>query len=116
MKRKIALAVVLLVALSSARAQAAAGSVTVTGVRITSSVVKQTIAWTSDASGNVNGNSLGIAAGDVFQIIVVPGAVAPTDLYDMVINTPSGTIDILQGAGANLSTSTSKGIQLYPAF
>jgi hypothetical protein len=63
------------------------------------------IAWTSDASGDysesvrLNGTILGVATN--------PGATAPTDNWDMVLNSAAG-VDLFMGGGANRDTATSE--------
>jgi hypothetical protein len=73
--------------------------------------VKYTLVWTSDASGDVSGNTAAlavIALGDLYQIQFIPnaGGTAPTTLYDVVLNDAAG-VDFLAGAGANLSATVS---------
>lgn len=82
---------------------AAAGSIVVTSADI-GGVLKYTVVWTSDASGNVSGNTFDVRYGELRQVKTIPGAggVAPTDLYDVTLTDPDG-VDVLAGAGANLS-------------
>jgi hypothetical protein len=47
-------------------------------------------------------------SGRILQMDVNPGATAPTNLYDLVINSDVTGLDILQGLGANLLTATSE--------
>jgi hypothetical protein len=78
-----------------------AGSITVTTSEyIGTSLIKTTIAWTSDASGNVNGLTFPMRRGFLRQVKFVPGSggSAPTDLYDITITDPDG-IDVLIGTG-----------------
>lgn len=50
----------------------------------------------------------------LYYVEIDPGATAPTAAYDMVINNTYG-IDILGGAGANLSATASSKLELiYP--
>jgi hypothetical protein len=98
-------------------AQAAVGSVVVTVTVQNSVVTLYTIVWTSSSGGAVSGNTLGIGNGDVFQVQTVPStSAAPTDLYDLQLKDSLGSVNILGTAGDNLSTSTSKIIQLVPAI
>lgn len=82
---------------------AGTASVTVTK-SVGGGVTKYSIAWTSDASGNVTGNAFAVRKGELVQAKFVPGAggTAPTDLYDIVI-VDTDAVDVLFGAGANLS-------------
>lgn len=98
-------------------AEAAAGSVVVTTTVQNSAITMYKIVWTSSSGGAVSGNTLGISNGEVFQVQTVPStSAAPTDLYDMQLNDSLGTVNVLGTAGDNLSTSTSKIVQLVPAI
>lgn len=85
-----------------------AGTATVTVTRtVSGGVFKYSIAWTSDASGNVTGNAFAVHRGELVQAKFVPGAGGsqPTDLYDIVV-VDTDAVDVLFGAGANLSNAT----------
>lgn len=71
----------------------------------TQTIRKYTIAWTSDASGDATANTIALS-GSIARINFVPntGATQPTDLYDVTIKDSDG-IDILLGAGADLSNA-----------
>lgn len=94
-----------------------AGSVTLTSTKVDSSggVSKVSLAWTSDASGNVSGNSLTIAPGSIVAVEFIPGTggTQPTDAYDVDFLDAGGESMFSDGAsspasiGANLSNSTS---------
>lgn len=105
----IILASLLLLAQS---ATSAAGSATVTATSIGDGrVVRYTIAWVSDASGNVSGVTTalsGIKYGYLQQFKLIPdaGGTAPTALYDVTLVDANG-VDLLAGAGANLSATVS---------
>lgn len=62
-----------------------AGSISVTTREVSSNIVRYSVAWTSDASGNVSDNLFDMAVGTILQVEFVPGAggVAPTILYDV---------------------------------
>jgi hypothetical protein len=70
MKRTLA---ALVLALALAAQVYAAGTVAMTEADPVNGVVKYTITWTCDASGNVNGNALRIKSGKVIQSQFVPG-------------------------------------------
>jgi hypothetical protein len=74
-------------------------------------VSKYTLAWTSDASGNVNGNLTDYISGQIVRAVFIPGAggVQPTDAYDGVLLDGSG-MDVLAGLAANLSNATATNI------
>lgn len=93
-----------------------AGSITVTKDRADRSVQKVSLAWVSDASGDVNGTTIPLM-GTIQRITYVPngGATAPTALYDVVMN-DAESVDVLDGTGANLSaTATSTAYPLLGA-
>lgn len=68
-----------------------------------------TIAWVSTAGGAVSGNAYAIVApGRLRQARFIPNgsATQPTDQYDVTLVDANG-VDLLGGAGANLSNSPS---------
>lgn len=79
----------------------AAGTVTVTSYNNV-----YTVAWTSDGSGNVSAHAFTIAPGLLIQAKFVPGTggTQPSNLYDVALVDSDG-VDVLGGAGANLSNS-----------
>lgn len=99
----------------------AAGLIAVTSIQFNDPNRRYAFAWTSDASGNVNGNttngagvitgSPGRITGLLLRVVFIPGTggVQPSDAYDMVMLDSNG-FDILAGLGANLSqtNTTSK--------
>jgi len=67
-----------------------------------------TLAWTSDASGNMNGIPTDFLAGELLRCVFTPGSGGsePTDGYDAELLDSNG-VDLLAGEGASLShTST----------
>lgn len=92
-----------------------AGSIvaTVTKVAGSGGVVKTSIAWTSDASGNVSGNTVSMAPGSIIAVEFVPGSggTQPSDLYDVTFTDAESVNMFDDGAGtsigANLSNATS---------
>lgn len=89
-----------------------AGSITVTTSEERGGVLKYSIAWTSDASGDVSGNAFTMGAGTIVLVEFVPdsGGTQPTDLYDVTMTGPSGVNVLDDGTGstsigANLSNS-----------
>jgi len=91
-----------------------AGTVTVTKDRLkhpstSNAGEKITVAWTSDASGDVSGTTIPMA-GLLFYLVTVPsGTDAPTDNYDITLISPHGTaLDVLQGTGANRDTTNTE--------
>lgn len=101
--------VVGLVALLLQASPHAVGTVTVTTTTLSDlRAWKYSLAWVSDAAGNVNTNLQTFRAGNLVQIKYIPdgGGTAPTALYDIVLNDPNG-VDFLGGGGANLSATVS---------
>lgn len=88
-----------------------AGSITTTSSGVTggTGVRKYSIAWTSDASGAVSGNTVAISAGTIVAVEFVPGAggVQPTDLYDVTFTDADGINVFDDGAGASVGANLS---------
>jgi hypothetical protein len=87
----------------------AVGTVTVTTTTLSDiRCTKYSLAWVSDASGNVSGNAITPVVGFLVQIKFIPdgGGTAPSALYDIVLNDANG-VDFLAGTGANLSATVS---------
>jgi hypothetical protein len=77
-----------------------AGTAAVTVTKTAGSgLFKVSIAWTSDASGNVTGNAFAVHRGELVQVKFVPGAggVAPTDLYDIVVVDTDASMSLRRG-------------------
>jgi hypothetical protein len=79
-----------------------AGSLSITSPQIPRDVKSLSLAWTSDASGAVNGIPTPHISGEILRVVFAPGAggVQPTDNYDVTLLDGDG-FDILQGLGAN---------------
>ena len=86
-----------------------AGTVTVTEITV-GSVKKITWSWTSDASGDADALTTTGYSGEIILLTTDPGATAPTDNYDVVINDADGE-DVLLGAGANRDTANTEHVQ-----
>lgn len=91
------------------------GTTTIATTEVANSggILKHVITWTSDASGNVSGNSLSLPPGSIVSVDFTPnsGGTQPTDLYDVTF-TDALSINVFDdGAGAsigaNLSNTTS---------
>ncbi|MEO8483332.1 MAG: hypothetical protein ABI634_14055 [Acidobacteriota bacterium] len=93
----------------------AVGTVTTTSTAMTSTLTRISIAWTSTAGGAVSGNAFATKRARIRQVKFVPGAggTQPTDLYDVTLVDANG-VDLLFGAGADLSNATSKIARLDP--
>jgi hypothetical protein len=87
----------------------AAGTVAMVEEDGTNGVVKYTITWTCDGSGNVSANALRIKSGRVIQSKFIPGTggSVPTALYDVTL-VDANSLDLLQTAGTDLSATVSK--------
>jgi hypothetical protein len=76
-------------------------------------VVKTSIAWTSDASGDVNANTVAMPCGSICSVQFTPsgGGTAPTALYDVTF-TNADSVNLFDDGGgtsigANLSATVS---------
>lgn len=76
-------------------------------------IVKTSLAWTSDASGNVSGTAVELPPGTIVAVEFIPGSggTQPSDLYDVTFTDAEGVNMFDDGAGtsvgANLSNATS---------
>jgi hypothetical protein len=87
-----------------------AGSITVTTSKVASSggVRQYSIAWTSDASGDVNGNTFTMGPGSIASVEFTPSAVAaPTAAYDVTMLDAEGVNAFDDGAGASIGANLS---------
>ena len=73
-----------------------AGTVVITYSETRSPVRSVTWTWTSDASGDVNGTDTKSLSGRAIRFVTNPGATAPTDNYDIVVNDVDGA-DVAAG-------------------
>lgn len=76
------------------------------------SVKKVKWAWTSAADGTVGAAAVSSTTtnaynGEIIRLVTDPGATAPTDDYDIVVN-DGDTTDVLMGAGANRDTTNTE--------
>ncbi len=119
MKKSLLLILFLIATLLVAPVQAV-GTVVLTSASVGAGLVKYTIAWTSDAVGNVSSNAnelRHIQRGYLRQVKIVPGsgATQPTSLYDVTLLDSNG-IDWLTTAGADQSNTVGEIIPLNPAL
>lgn len=84
-----------------------AGSITLTTADLGGGVTKYSIAWTSDASGNVNGTPIALKRGRLLQVKFVPtnGGTQPSNDYGVTLLDADG-VDVLAGKGASLANTT----------
>ena len=74
-----------------------------------SDVVKHTFDWVSAADGSATLPSGLAVSGQILRVVIDPGAVTPTNLYDRTL-TDSDSVDVLAGQGANLSDTATLSI------
>ena len=68
-------------------------------------IVKHTISWTSDASGDATEVSPVAISGVIVRAVFVPSAsAAPAANYDITLTDPN-SVDVLAGLGVNLSAT-----------
>ena len=84
----------------------AVGTLTVTKTSLVGqAMLKYSMVWVSDASGDVNTNNFEMIRGAVFSVKFVPSTSAvPTASYDVSLTDQDGA-DLLQGAGSDLSAT-----------
>ena len=83
-----------------------AGSIT-TSVSKDGSLVKYSMDWLSDASGDVDVDAIAMVQGEIQSVHYFPdaGGTQPSDNYDLTMADSYG-VDILTGTGSNLSQTT----------
>lgn len=86
-----------------------AGSIVVTTREVAHNVVKYSVAWTSDASGNVSGNVFDMAVGTLVAVEFIPGTggSAPTTLYDIDMLDEENVTMFDDGAGTSIGSNLS---------
>lgn len=82
-----------------------AGTTTVTR-NSSNGVEKITFSWTSDGSGDADDATIHVS-GEIARVVTNPGAAAPTDNWDAVLNDADG-VDVLAGALANRDTANTE--------
>lgn len=75
-------------------------------------VKKVVWSWTSAADGTVGAAAVSSTttnaySGEVLRLVTNPGATAPTDNWDVVVNDEDGN-DVLMGAGADRDTANTE--------
>jgi hypothetical protein len=96
-----------------------AGSIVFTGTKeLAGGVRKYSIAWTSDASGNVSGagNAFAVGQGEIISVRFRPGTggVEPTNNYTVQLQDADG-VDVLGGAGGGTNLSNTAATLAVPA-
>lgn len=99
---------VIIVCLMLAANAWAVGTVTETYSSMANTGVKRcTLSWTSDASGDATFTTSRDITGWIILVETDPGATAPTDDYDVVLNNANGA-DVMGGALADRDTSNTE--------
>lgn len=85
---------------------AAVGAIVLGFSDVGNGYTQYSLAWTSDASGNVSGIPVPVRRGYLTKVKFVPGSAGtqPTAAYDLTVADADG-VDVLAGVGANLSNS-----------
>jgi hypothetical protein len=83
-----------------------AGSIVLATADLGGGVTKYSIAWTSDASGNVNSTPVALKRGRLLQVKFVPtnGGTQPSNNYAATL-LDGDDVDLLVGKGATLSNT-----------
>lgn len=86
-----------------------AGSIVVSVSEVTHNILKYSVAWTSDASGNVNGTTFDMMVGTIVAVEFVPGlgAAAPTALYDVDLVDHENVTMFDDGSGTSIGSNLS---------
>ena len=80
-----------------------AGSIVVAKTDLGGALTKYAVAWTADASGNVNANTFDIRRGRVWSVKFVQGSPTPTTGYAIKLLDPDSA-DLIGGAGASVNS------------
>ncbi|MFH9073443.1 hypothetical protein [Streptomyces alboflavus] len=83
---------------------------TVSAVTGGAGVRKYSLDWTSDASGDVSGNSVTLPAGTIVAVTFTPdsGGTQPTDQYDVTMTCDQHGVNVLDnGAGTSIGANLS---------
>jgi hypothetical protein len=80
-----------------------AGSINVVKSDLGGALTKYAIAWTADASGNVNGSTFDLKRGRVWSVKFVQGTPTPTTGYAIKLLDPDSA-DLLAAAGATVNS------------
>ena len=86
-----------------------AGSIVVTTLDLGSKITRYTVTWTSDASGDVTGNTFVMMMGTLVAVGFSPGAGGsqPSDLYDVDCLTAANVTVFDNGAGTSIGSNLS---------
>lgn len=92
-----------------------AGAIVVAASDVGSGVTKYEITWVSDASGDVNGSTFEMKQGTIVAVEFTPGpgALAPTDLYDVDLLDSQGVTLFDDGSGTSVGTNLSSTVSAH---
>lgn len=84
-------------------------TLTVTNVPGADAVTEYSLAWTSDASGNVSANQLAFQPGTIVTVEFTPGTAGsqPSNLYDVDFKDTDGTSMFDDGSGSSIGANLS---------
>lgn len=86
-----------------------AGSIVVSTREVTNNILCYGVTWTSDASGNVSGNSFDMAVGTIIAVEFIPGSggAQPSDFYDVDLLDDQGVTMFDNGASTSIGSNLS---------
>jgi hypothetical protein len=86
-----------------------AGSIVVTTTEVTNNILKYSVAWTSDASGNVSGVTFPMIVGTIIAVEFIPGSGGsqPSDGYDVDFLDAGGVTMFDNGANTSIGSNLS---------
>lgn len=86
-----------------------AGSISVATREVTNNILKYSVTWTSDASGDVNGTEFDMIVGTIVSVEFVPGTggVTPTTLYDVDLLDEENVTMFDDGSGTSIGSNLS---------
>ena len=92
-----------------------AGAIVLSTAGLNSGVVKYEVTWVSDASGNVSGSTVDVKMGTIIAVEFIPGpgALAPTDLYDVDLVDEEGVTMFDDGAGTTIGSNLSNAVSSH---
>jgi len=86
-----------------------AGSIVVTTTEISHNTLRYRVGWTSDASGNVNGDTFSMAVGTIIAVEFTPGTggLVPSSLYDVDLLDAQNVTMFDDGSGTSIGSNLS---------
>lgn len=86
-----------------------AGSIVLTTREVTNNILLYSVTWTSDAAGDVNGNTFAMSVGTILAVEFIPGTgeVVPTALYDVDLLDAENVTMFDDGSGTSIGANLS---------